>query len=126
MLGEVTRAHGRAFALGQVLPGLRFALGIEFGQRKIAHHHGEQVVEIVRDAAGEDAERLELRRARQRRIEPGGLFLFQLLTDQVRLLLDPAPQNEHPAQTKHQTDRQEAGEGEHPPHRPPGRASEQV
>jgi hypothetical protein len=54
----------------QARPGGRCRAGLLHGQRDVAQDRDEDVVEVVRDAPGEDADRLELLRLQQLLLDP--------------------------------------------------------
>ena len=61
-MGEFTAAFRRPESIVEVFPSLGIAAHALLQQLQIAHDDGEQVVEIVRDAAGELAHGLHLLR----------------------------------------------------------------
>ena len=64
LLGQVPRPQGGPLGLPQVVLDLGQLPGVEQGQGDVAHDHRQDVVEVVGDAAGEDADRFQLRGAR--------------------------------------------------------------
>ncbi len=70
LLRQLCGAVGRPDDLAEVAPELAVAVRALQEQRRVAGDPGEQVVEVVGDAAGQPAEALELLRAQELRLEP--------------------------------------------------------
>ncbi len=73
LLREIAGAQHPALRILQPAARRRHHLRIEHRQCEVAHHDGEQVVEIMRDAAREDTHRLKLRSAQDLAFQPGSL-----------------------------------------------------
>ena len=70
LLRQLGGAVGGALDLAQVARELRVVVRALEQQRRIARDPGQEVVEVVCDAAGEPAEALELLGAQELRLEP--------------------------------------------------------
>ena len=70
LVGELSRALGRTADLAEVVGERRIAVRALQQQRGVAADRGQQVVEVVRDAAGEAADALELLRVQQLVLQP--------------------------------------------------------
>ena len=70
LLREITRSVRRLFRRPQADSGRRIRRHIEHTERNVAHDGGQDVVEIMRDAAGEHADRFQPGRAHEFLFEP--------------------------------------------------------
>ncbi len=96
-LGGAARGVERA---DDALVGLGLALQPPQREIDVAQDGGEQIVEIVRDAAGQPADRLHLLRLAQRQL--GDLATRRLLTQlRMRGRLAPRPPQRHDAEAEH-------------------------
>ena len=69
LLREIARPQRRLLRRAQARGGRRVGRDVELGERQVAHDRREDVVEIMRDAAGEDADGLQPGRADQLLLE---------------------------------------------------------
>ena len=120
LLREIPGAHDRLFRVAQRFDGLGIHLFVKAREREIAHDDSEEVIEIMGDAAGQQAERLEPAGSQQFGLEPR--LAFQLVANLFSLRLDATPERHDPGDEQQDADRQRAGEGENVFVRQPGGA----
>ena len=112
LLRKIPGAYDRLLRVAQRAGGLRFHFGVQAREREIAHDDGQQVVEIVREAAGQQPERLEFAGAQQ-----FGLQLrlaLQLLANLLGLRTHAASERGNPDDEQQDTHGQRAREAENP------------
>ena len=119
MLGEVAGALGPALGVAQAVADGGLHLVVEAGEGEVAQDDGEEVVEIVGDAAGEQAERLEFGGLLEFAFE-GGLLL-ELPADLRGLGADAAAQQEVPGEGPRAADGEQGGQRERAAPGDPGR-----
>lgn len=90
--------------------GLLPESSVEADEGDVAHQDGEKIVEVVRNASREQAERLEFAGPGEFRLETD--LAFHLCADQAGLLLYLPAQHGDPSEEQHGAEREDASEGE--------------
>jgi hypothetical protein len=122
--GEVAGAEAGAGGVGDDLVGLGVRFLAEAEEGEVADDDGEEVVEVVGDAAGEEAEGLELGGAHEGGLEARGLLLFELGADEFGLLAHATAQSDDPGDAAEHTQGKDGTGRECSTGRPPWRGLE--